>query len=211
MKKRNAKILAVLAMIVLACTVQANLVLGPTTVDLPQQGGGAAISVDYYVCLSGSTYTYYFVITPPAGSGALSSFTVDISNPAVLSDITSTSSAYVPPPVIDNGESVTWNFSDLTGTATTSFQSQSSPTVLGMSDATSLSGSWVDPEPVPEASTVIAGMLMLLPLSVGIFRALRRVRDINTVPGLSSPVWANVPNANKDVPSGDRRESFLVA
>jgi hypothetical protein len=216
-KTKIMMLAAILMMIVVARTAQATLVLGPTTVDISGTDGAASLSVDYYVCLSGTTYTYYFVLTPPAGSGA-SSFTVDISDPAVLSDITSTSSAYVPPPIIDSGESVTWEFSDLTGVATNSFQSQYSPTVLGMSSATSVNGTWVDPPnptAVPEASTIIAGMLMILPLSVGIFRALRKARDISDLrtaseSGFMLPGWANVPNASKDVPPRNRRKSFLV-
>lgn len=196
----------ILAMIVGAGTAQATLVLGPTTVDIRGAAGAAPLSVDYYVCLSGTTFTYYFVLTPPAGTSA-SSFTVDISGNAIVSDVTSTSSAYIPPPIIDNGVSVTWDFSDLTGTATNSFQSQSSPTILGMSSASSINGLWVDPPvpaAVPEVSTVFAGLLMLLPLSIGIFRALRKTRDINdmqaaSVSGVKSSGWVNVPNTSEDV------------
>jgi hypothetical protein len=189
-------------------SAQANTVLGPTTVDLPNSSpGGSPLSVDYYVSLCGSTYSYYFVLTPPSGS-ALTSFTVDITGTALVRDITSTSSAYVPPPVIDNGTSITWLFSDLTGNATASFQSQSSPVLLGMTSANSVNdafnGSWVDPA-IPEPSTIFAGVLMLLPLSIGILRAVRKSRDLNdmrlaTEPGFQSPAWSDVPNATQNVP-----------
>ncbi|MGO8763623.1 MAG: hypothetical protein ACLQSR_00630 [Limisphaerales bacterium] len=194
-----------LAMICMTRTAQATIVLGPTTVDVPGTDGAAPLPVDYYVSLSGTTYTYYFVITPPAGSGA-TSFTVDISDPATVTHITSTSSAYVPPPVIDDGVSITWNFNDLTGTTVNSFQSQFGPGILGMSGATGINGTWVDPPAsVPEASTIIAGMLMILPLGAGIFRSLGKGRNG------SGAGWANVPIPSKDVPSGDRRGNAVVA
>ncbi len=218
MKTQKLMILAVLAAVIaLSRPAQAGLVLGPTTVQLPGAGAAPDLSVDYFVTLCGGTYTYFFVLTPPPGGWGVSSFTVDIADTAIVSDISSSSPAYVPPPVVDNGVSVTWNFNNLLiGVATNSFQSQVGPGDIGMSSATSISGEWVDapaPAPVPESSTIIAGTLMLLPLGVGIFRALRKTRDLNdlrlaAVPGLPSPLWANVPNTSENVPPADRRETF---
>jgi hypothetical protein len=208
--KNTTMMLAILLATVLGMrTAQASIVFGPSTVQVAGANGAAPLSVDYYVSLCGATYTYYFVITPPQGSGA-SSFTVDISDPATVSDITSTSSAYVPPPVINNGVSITWDFADLTSTATNSFKSQFSPEILGMSSAAAINGYWVDPPTVvPEASTIMAGMLMILPLSYGVFRTLRKGRDFNdqqfaSAMGLKLSGLGSVPNTSKDVPPGNR-------
>ena len=183
--KYNAKIILAAAAVVsvLACPAHATIVLGPSTVSWPASGGGPNLDVTYYVDLTGSTYSYFYVVTPPADN-SITSFTVDVFQQATLGNVASLApaSSYTGDS-ISAGVSVTWNFNDLTGPATNSFTSQYSPVVFGIGDATTkgVSGSWTSPVPdipipVPEASSMLAGFTMLLPLGFGAFRALRKIR-----------------------------------
>lgn len=219
MKTTKILTLAALATFIALCrTTQAGLVLGPTTVGLPgSTGGPAALSVENFVTLCGGTYAYYFALTPTPGSYGVGSYTVNIADTAIVSDVASTSPACVPSPVVDNDMSLIWNFNSLlTGGASDFFQSQDGSGDTGMSSATSINGSWVDSPPAiagTESSAVVAGLLMVLPLTAGIFRTLHKSRDINdlrlaAVPRLSSQVWANVPNGSQVVPTAGRRESL---
>lgn len=61
-------------------------------------------------------------------------------------------------------------FSATPGTGTTS-----DPTEQTVNDNTTITGQWVSTA-VPEPTTVLAGALMLLPLGVGAFRAIRKDR-----------------------------------
>ncbi len=132
----------------------------------------------------GSTFSYFYVVLAPTDD-SIQSFTVDVSRHAgiaTLGNITTSSSAYAGNAVLA-GVSVTWNFNNLTGVATNSFTSQYSPVVFGIGSARTagISGSWTSPVtdipvPVPEASTILAGIMMTLPLGISAFRAIRKAR-----------------------------------
>lgn len=183
---RKSSVLAmVIAVASLADTSHAGLVLGPTTVSWPAGGSGPALAVTYSVDLTGSTYSYYYVITPPADF-LIDSFTVDVAQQATLGNISSTApnglglGDYTGYSLVP-GQSVTWNFNNLSSTATNSFTSQYSPVVFGIGSAAGVVGSWMSPGPdipvpVPEASSILAGIMMIFPLSVGALRVLRKAR-----------------------------------
>jgi hypothetical protein len=134
------------------------------------------------------TYTYTFtvvssILSPtPVTSNPVSSFTVDASF-VNSGSLTSTAGA---PGYINSGY-VDWLYGSPVNTDTVSFTSAYGPTLGGASaDDGSPAVSWSSanvggspvpvPAPVPEASTFMAGALMLLPFGIGAVRSLRKER-----------------------------------
>lgn len=130
-------------------------------------------------------YTYTFTVGTGGTWGSISStpeasFTAVNENPIGYiditvvdpSDITSISSGGVL-----SGDDITWNFGTKATPITVSFNSPLPPGLFDVTaDDSSVDWSGSVLTPVPEASTVMAGALMLLPLGIGAIRAVRKER-----------------------------------
>lgn len=151
-----------------------------------------SLAVNYAVDLTGGVYTYVYTFTDTT-STVLNTFEVDaqfgvlagVASGTVLPSAlgTTTASGIVVP-----GNEVYWNLPPLTSgqSATVAYTSLYGPTMGSGSAIDGSAGPWSSqqspgqpvPVPVPEASTILAGALMVLPLGVGAFRALRRERQV---------------------------------
>jgi hypothetical protein len=189
MKKQLLAIGAVaLAVFATQQTAQAGIVeesAGNLVADSPGSPTPLVVSYEVLFDLNSSLYTYLYSFTafgPTPVNGPVTQFTVNASY--VNSIITGTS-------VYSSSDlsSVWWDF----GTAnqptleTVGFTSYFAP-INGTGSANDEHlGTWDDvnqgtpipvPGSVPEASTVMAGALMLLPFGIGAIRSLRRERTV---------------------------------
>jgi hypothetical protein len=168
------------ALLAVADSTQAQVVLSGTSTwaNTGATGPNPDLTVAYSVFDASGLYTYSYTLTV-AASNPVNGFTVDASfvNPgsANLGGL------------IANGF-VVWTFVPGTTSTTVSFTSNFAPTLGGGSafdgvpsvawsaTASQNGGSELIAVPVPEASTVMAGALMVLPLGIGAIRALRKER-----------------------------------
>jgi hypothetical protein len=164
---------------------------------------GAPLSVNYDVVYDGSsTYTYLYSFTPPSGN-PIDSFSINANY--VLSELTSGTGISTDPGylVLGGGTSTTaflagsvggglagwfWASPGVTTTQIVGFTSLFAPTTGSgtlqdgkvpspwTDNASTVPGATAIPVPVPEASTITAGALMLLPFGIGALRSLRRER-----------------------------------
>lgn len=192
MKKIVAVSAVGVALFAIQSSVQATIVLSGSTglVNAQAPNGSQQLDIAYTVDLTGSTYTYTYFLTSPAMDN-LSSFTIgsptvpiytptiaisstgyDASDTAVAVGADVTYSAV-------GANSIVWNFKDTSTSESVAFTSSYFPGsgVWGiLDDSVTWNNPPLIPAPVPEASTIAAGALMLLPLGLGAFRALRRER-----------------------------------
>jgi hypothetical protein len=161
---------------------------------------GAPLSVNYDVVTDGSTYTYLYSFTPLSGN-PITQLTINANY--VLSVLTSSTLISGDPGylVLGGGTSITdsgaaggglagwsWTVPGTTATQIVGFTSLFAPTTgTGTLIDGKVPSPWTDnpsavpgataiPVPVPEASTITAGALMLLPFGIGALRSLRRER-----------------------------------
>jgi hypothetical protein len=195
--KKTLLIAAALALMAIGLSARAGVVLSGTAYmtqgDVPRTMPD--LQVMYSVSLSGSLYTYSYVFSvgnlsgstfTPTTANPVTSFTVDTPFSTSIANISTDSSGIAGFLIANN--SITWNYSTPPNSDTVSYTSLFGPALGGGSGndgspAVSWStenpgGSRVpDPAPpatVPEASTIMAGALMLLPLGIGAVRSLRK-------------------------------------
>jgi hypothetical protein len=194
--KKTLLIAAALALMAIGLSARAGVVLSGTAYmtqgDIPQTMPD--LQVAYTVSLSGSLYTYTYTFSvgnlsgntfTPTTANPVTSFTVDTPFSTSIGNI-STDSSGVTGLLIPNN-SITWAETSPANSDTVSYTSLFGP-ILGGGSANdgAPSVSWSvanpgaspipDPAPVPEASTIMAGALMLLPLGIGAVRAIRKER-----------------------------------
>jgi hypothetical protein len=152
------------------------------------------IPVSYDVVYNSTTllYTYLYAFTPIAGS-PIGQFTVNANyvssvltfgTPITGSPYTITGSITSTGTIDAVNGLVSWAYNPYTSAAQfVGFTSLYAPTAGSGSLNDHLTGPWGDngigtpiPVPVPEASTIAAGALMLLPFGIGAVRSLRRER-----------------------------------
>lgn len=174
--KKLAMIAAAAALLAVGSSAHATIILSGSTSSVTgnSPNTGNDITIGYTVDLTGGLYTYtYMLSTSPAEK--LTSFTIgSLSDPLFTSTamVTTGTGSVIP------GYAVVFYFTGQTS-ATVAFTSDYGPgeSAWGIND---LSVTWNNPPlipaPVPEASTVMAGALMLLPLGIGAIRAVRKER-----------------------------------
>jgi hypothetical protein len=205
--KKILMMAAAAALLAIGSSAQAQIVWSGTASMVVM--GESPIAVNYFVYLSGGTYTYAYEFDAPVAlgefevnvgngsyissvlaSGVNTISTIASANSATLgatltSDFTTASTTYTTSSV--GSTSVQWqnNPSATEGDYAFGFTSRFGPTPGSGSIIDDTVGPWGDnsggnpipvPAPVPEASTVMAGALMLLPLGIGAVRALRKER-----------------------------------
>lgn len=187
-------------------SAQAQLVPGSAGSATFTSTASGSMTVNYFVDYNGSVYTYVYEFTAPSkvqdfevnasyvssvlasGNSTIStlasadltgSFQTLFTSASSTYDYTSTGTINLDP---DNVE-FTIN-PEKTGPLTFAYTSLFAPTAGTGSAIDTSVGPWGDnggtgspiPVPVPEASTVMAGALMLLPLGIGAIRAVRKER-----------------------------------
>jgi hypothetical protein len=182
---------AIGAIAAIAGSAQAQVVLTGTGYFTQAGGANPELQVNYSVTDNSGLYTYSYTFQVgqisngnfvAESQNGVTSFAVDASY--VVSANQSTLGATG---IIGDGY-VFWNYSnDTTYSDTVSFTSDNPP-VLGGGSANdgfpSVSWSALAPGgvdvavPVPEASTVLAGLLMVVPLGIGALRAIRKDREV---------------------------------
>jgi hypothetical protein len=184
--KRLTIIAAAVALIAMGRSAEATIIIGPTTVSYSDEIGGGAPDLDitYEVTESAADlYTYCYTLVA-ADDANLTSFVIGGGFDPIDTDtmvITETGGASSSSIVPDY--SVSWQWSGLAGVddTTVAFTSEIGPGYF--EDSILDDGAlWAAPPlipapaPVPEASTIMAGALMILPLGIGAFRAVRKER-----------------------------------
>ena len=196
MKKLLTVAAAAAGLMAIGTAAQAGVVMSGTSYltqgDIPQTQ--PSLQVVYSVSLTGSTYTYSYTFTvgnlvgssfTPTTANPVTAFTIDTPFSLSIASISTDSSGATGVLAVNNN--ITWLYSNPANTDTDSYTSLFPPTLGGGSGndgAPSVSWSVAnpggtpipDPTPLPEASTVMAGALMLLPLGIGAVRALRKER-----------------------------------
>jgi|SRR5665213_271652 len=175
-----------------AAQASLSLVSSGTGTLVATGGTPLTMSVGYNVVYDDSLllYTYVYTFTP-AANAAIGELTINASYVnSVLTSGTGLGSPYtITGPVTSTGSSfgdyVDWEWKDHTlATQVVGFTSLFGPTAGSSTLQDTLNGPWSDnngigtpvPVPVPEASTVMAGALMLLPFGIGAIRSLRKER-----------------------------------
>jgi hypothetical protein len=204
MKKLNiATAVAVLAMGITQQAAHADIYTSVSSGsgNLTSPSGPSPVAVSYDVILDSSDSTYTYVYSFTAFSGAnINDFSVNASYvSSVLGNGASLAALSLPGAfgstvtgfyntVSSSTSTVVWNFADAGQPTleTVAFTSLVGPTAGTGSLIDGTSGPWGDnpgaggspiPVPgVPEASTIVAGALMLLPLGIGAVRSLRKER-----------------------------------
>lgn len=185
--KKLAMIAAAAAFLAVGSSAQAQIVLGTQyTAYLTQLSSAQPdLQIKYTVTADGSDYLYTYIFTVGTLSGSTftptTSSSLDKGNPVVslTVDASYVISASAGGNIYDGD--VVWNYGTPKLSGTVSLVSAFLPT---LGDATGNDGApdvaWASGDevavPVPEASTVMAGALMLLPLGIGAIRAVRKER-----------------------------------
>lgn len=175
-------IAAAVALMAVGRSAQAQLSMSGTINDPSQgttSGGSAILSIAWSVdqAAAGDPYIYTYALSTVPGA-LLQSFTI--------TGLDTTGLAFIlvgtPGTVATFGTTADSVYFDWTETATSETVSFSSALPPGTfpfgveDDPQTWNYSVVAPAAVPEASTVMAGALMLLPLSIGAIRAVRKDR-----------------------------------
>jgi len=178
--KKLIMVAVVAALVTAERSAQANFIIGPTTVAFTPQTGTGNLDITYSVDLTAALYTYTYVLTPVLAGDYLTSFTIGgNASPLFTSTMAITQSGGGTGSVGSNSVGWTWLLSQDVATATVAFTSQYGPganTFTVNDNGTDWGSPPAIPAPVPEASTTLAGALMILPLGIGAFRALRKER-----------------------------------
>jgi hypothetical protein len=176
MRKIKMTILAAsVAFLAMGYSAYATLVLSGSSTYV---SSGEMLTITYSVDDNSGTYTYTYMLNSSPKADLYSFQIGGILNPvntSTIAVINSDGGSY-----IINGDSVRWNWSSGSATnETVSYTSKSGPGYYNFTvsdDGPVWSNPPLIPAPVPEGSTVVAGALMLLPLGIGAFRALRKER-----------------------------------
>jgi hypothetical protein len=192
--KKTLLIAAALALMAVGYSARAGVVLAGTAYETQGTGSMPELQVNYSVSLTGSLYTYTYMYTvgnlsgstfSPTTGNPVTSFTVDTPFSTSIANISTDSSGVAGFLIANN--SVTWNYTTPANSDTLSYTSLFGPVLGGgsgndgapavsWSTANPGGSSIPDPAQVPEASTIMAGALMLLPLGIGAVRAIRKER-----------------------------------
>lgn len=149
-------------------------IISPTTVNYTTDG--TPLSIIYGVTEDSGLYTYTYDLSSTVN---LSSFTLAAFTDSIIITGVGVDSAYA----AVNANTVVWDWKDQSTSEDVSFTSDYAPGNYPFS-VNDDSISWdspptvAAPAPVPEASTVMAGALMLLPFGVGAIRSLRKERAV---------------------------------
>jgi hypothetical protein len=181
------KITAAVMLIALGLSARASIVIPPTVVTYNGISNPAyQLAITYEVTLNAGLYTYsYDLATTPAEE--ITSFTIGgTPDPVDTESVVITSYGGADPTLSGpTADSIVfqWDFNSGITSADVSYTSVNGPRLATFT----LNDDDVDwgsppgipaPTPVPEASTVIAGAVMILPLGVSAFRALRKGRKV---------------------------------
>lgn len=171
---------AVLAFAAMQYSAQATIILsGTATSNGNSPHSGNMLTINYTVDDTAGLYTYTYNLSTAPGEG-LTSFTIGgSSDPIFTQTLTVLPGSQLASAVIP-GVSVAYYFSGVITGGTVSFTSDYGPGMFswGVND---LSVTWNNPPlipaPVPEPATVLAGLLMVVPLGIGAVRAIRKDRN----------------------------------
>ena len=195
--KKNLLAIGAVALAILATQQAAQATLTTVTDGygnfISSSAPTTVIPVSYDVTFDGSLYTYLYSFTP-LQSSPIEHFDVNASFvSSVLTAGTSVSSATLNGNITLSGANspilVDWSFfpNSATTTQLVGFTSIYGPGLGSGSLQDNGTGPWGDnavgspipvPVPVPEASTGLAGALMLLPFGIGAVRSLRKERVV---------------------------------
>ncbi len=190
----SVKIVVVAVMLAaVGLSAQAQIIIPSTLVTYTGQSGGSPVpnstlSITYEVTLSGGLYTYSYILSSPTADPMLSFTLGSKASPAdtltvALLNLGQTDPALdgVTPTSIVFG----WDFNSGVSSDTVSYTSVNGPALntftLNDDDVVWTSPSLIPSPtpaatPVPEAPTVLAGAMMLLPFGIGAYRAMRKER-----------------------------------
>ncbi len=182
---------------------RATLITSGTADFTSTSDGPMVVSYDVFFNANNSLYTYLYAFTPNVSgqdnAGSIGQFTVnagyvlsvfsagdDVSGDPGVPLADSTLTSITESGIADNVDGVvTWTYDPYATTAQlVGFTSSFGPANGSGSLNDHGLGPWGDsqgdpiliPAPVPEASTIMAGALMLLPFGIGAIRSLRRDR-----------------------------------
>jgi len=179
--KKLITIAAAVALLASERSAQADVIIPPTT-EIYNPVSAAPLAITYGVTESGGLYTYTYALTSFLPVAYLTSFVIGgFGTPIFTPTLTITESSGGVGTV--NADSVQWSWAaaQLILNPVLSYTSDFGPVLSPFSvldDGASWSSPPNIPAPagVPEASTVLAGALMILPLGVGALRTLRKER-----------------------------------
>jgi hypothetical protein len=187
---------AALGLLAIGLSAQAGVVSSGTAYYTQGTGNNPVVQVVYsvnYTATPGALYTYSYTFEVGNLVGSIFTYTPSTGNPVTSFSVQTPFSLSIANMTSLNGgtatlyanSNITWNYSTAVSEDTVSYTSDYPPT-LGLGSANDGGISWAagnpggsdvpNPAPVPEASTVMAGALMLLPLGIGAVRALRKER-----------------------------------
>jgi hypothetical protein len=180
---RTVTIAALAVSLALGFSARAGIIIPPTTVTFNgNPTPDYVLTITYGVTESASLYTYSYALSVSPGE-QLTSFTIGGAPDPVVTDTAVISSYGGADTSLSGitGDSIIyqWDFNAGITTADVSYTSAYGPTLatftLNGDDDTWGSPPGI-PAPIPEASTILAGVLTILPLGFGAFRAWRRDR-----------------------------------
>lgn len=179
----------------LGFSAQAQIIITPTLVTYTGQSGGSPVpnstlSITYEVTLNAGLYTYSYILTSPAADPMLS-FTLGSKVSPVDTQTVVLLNLGQTDPALDGVTATSivfgWDFNSAVSSDTVSYTSVNGP-ALNTFTINDDDVVWTSPAlipspapaatPVPEAPTVLAGVMMLLPFGVGAYRALRKERSV---------------------------------
>jgi hypothetical protein len=175
---------ALFVSLAVALSARADIIIPQTSVTFDGTSPGYELTIVYEVTLNAGLYTYsYDLSTSPAEP--LSSFTIG-GNPDPIDTQSVVITAYGGADTLLSGATgnsivFQWDFNSGITSADVSYTSVNGPRlasfVLNDDDIGWTSPPGIPaPTPVPEASTIFAGLLTILPLGFGAFRAWRKDR-----------------------------------
>jgi hypothetical protein len=175
-------------LLALGLSVRAQIIIPSATVTFNALSNpGYQLSITYEVTDTGGLYTYsYDLVTTPAVK--LTSFTIGGTPDPVDIDSVAIQNAggidFGNSGAIDGSIDFAWDLNPGTTSSDVSYTSTNAPTMATFTvndDGLEWGSPASIPAPtaVPEAPTILAGALMILPLGVAGFRALRRDRSLH--------------------------------
>ncbi len=184
--KKIITITAAAVFLAIGLSARAQIIIPSTLVTFNGTTPGFDLSITYEVTENAGLYTYsYNIVTDPSES--LSSFTLGGTPDPVDTDsvvITQYGGAdTLLSGVTANSIIFGWDFNSGITSADVSYTSVNGPRLATFTLNDHGIG-WTSPPgipaptPVPEASTILAGVMMVLPLGVGAVRSMRKARNV---------------------------------
>jgi hypothetical protein len=184
--KKVITITAAMCLLAIGLSAQAQIIIAPTMVNFTGTSPGFNLSITYGVTENAGLYTYtYDIVTDP--SEPLSSFTLGgTPDPVYTQSVVITQYGGADPllsGVTGNSIIFGWDFNSGVTSADVSYTSMYGPR-LATFTLNDHGVGWTSPPgipaptAVPEASTVLAGAMMVLPLGIGAVRAMRKSRGV---------------------------------